>query len=305
MNSKIYISRKKTEQESTRPKVICDTEELNEHIISWAKSEGHFFEEFVELIGIKTPIILSNLNKITHSFMCHTILNEHFEITLRFGCGFSSSKIIVNDENEKRTYDVYHISEKEQSVPKATLVNRNIKRNGKELNNDYNKDYCCRTLTFDSTHMLKVDIDSDLSKKTAEVENYLLSLNSSLVVSEVYDTFINLLGLSDNDISNCSRIKISYIEKFDDKDLVRSTISISKGNLQEYAVLENGETFHVYRNGIWSFLSDSNIRIIYNPKIDYYDFSVEGIESTIMSINLAELMTRVKKRIHELQEFVK
>ena len=128
-------------------------------------------------------------------------------------------------------------------------------------------------MKLDATHELNVEIDEPnggsynepnaaVLKNCQQVEEYLLSLDDSLVVSQVYDRVMELLGFSNEDISNSRNILFSYIETVGEEKRTRSEISKKNGVMQEYAVLEDGETFHVSKDGSWKYMSN-NTRIVY------------------------------------------
>ena len=191
--------------------VICDTSELKELITKWTRNEGWKFKDFatfVELIGVKTPVKLSNWDEEKYSFKCVTALNTEVTIHIRFGDWIDfCSELWVTEGEETRKYITNRNSEKGKTVPKVTLQGRIITRNGKELSSYYSEFHCYRTLKLDDTHMLKVKIDEPnggslgnpdaaVLKNCQQVEEYLLSLDSSLVVAQVYDRVMELLGFS-------------------------------------------------------------------------------------------------------------
>jgi len=328
MSLRGFFSRnKETENELTSEmasakeenEVLCDTSELKELITKWAQNEGWKFKDFatfVELIGVKTPIKLSDWDEKKYSFKCVTALNTEVTIHIRFGDWIDfCSELWVTEGEETRRYITNSNSEKGKTVPKVTLQGRTITRNGKELSSYYCEYFCHRTLKLDDTHMLKVEIsepnggsfdnpDAAVLKNCQQVEEYLLSLDSSLVVAQVYDRVMELLEFSNEDISNSEEILFSYIETVGEEKRTRSEISKANGLMQEYAVLEDGETFHVSRDGSWTYLSNDT-RIVYLKKQNHHVFSITGTEESITTSNPAETMNRVKERISKLMDFVK
>lgn len=298
--------------------VECDTAELKEFITKWTKGEGWEFKnfaDFLELVGVKTPVKLSEFNKEDKSFICLTALNTEVLISLFFGDGWDyCSEIRVTEGEETRIYFINVNSEKGKTVPSATLQRRIIKKNGKELSSFYSEYFCHRTLKFDATHMLEVEIDEpnkyvaksgiSVLRNCTEVENYLLGLDKSLVVSQVYDTVMKQLSFSNEDISNSEKIMFSYIQTVDEEEMVLSKILMKFGEMQEYAILEDGETFHVFRDGSWRYLS-GGIKIFYLEEKKHYIFSITGEEEDIINANPKEMMSRVKEKISKLWKFVK
>ena len=298
-------------------KVACDTVELKELITKWTQNDGWKFEnfvDFIELVGVKTPAKLSELNKDTNTFKCLTALNTEVVISLRFGDGWEySSEIHVTEGDETRRYNTNYNSKKRKSKPSVSLERRVIKRNGKELSSFYSEYFCHRMLKIDDIHTLDVEIyepgksneksEIFVLRNCGDVENYLLGLDNSLVVSQVYDTMMQMLNFSEEDISNSQKILISYEESNDKEKRVLSKIFLIKGNMQEYAILENGETFHVFRDGSWRY-SSGGIRIFYLEEKKHHVFSITGAEENITRANQSEIFSRVKKKISELWKFV-
>ncbi len=304
---KSFSRNKETENELTSE--MASAKEL---ITKWAQNEGWKldFATFVELIGVKTPIKLIDWDE--NSFKCVTALNTEVTIHICFGDWLDfCSELLVTEGDETRKYI---ITNSNSEVPKVTLQKRTVTRNGRELSSYYCEYFCYRTLKIDDTHMLRVEIDEPnggsfdnpdvaVLKNCQQVEEYLLSLDSSLIVAQVYDRVMELLGFSNEDISNSGKILFSYIETVGEEKRTRSEISKANGIMQEYAVLEDGETFHVSRDG-WTYLSNDT-RIVYLKKQNHHVFSITGTEESITTSNPAETMKRVKERISKLMDFVK
>lgn len=309
------------ESASRKPKgeVSYANSELKQLVAEWLKNEGwksKDFATFVELVGIKTPARISDFNADNYSFKCTTADNTEVTITFRFGSIMDEvSEILVTEAEETRCYYI-NGNFKGNSLPKVTLSSRTIAKDGKNLYSYYSEYFCHRELYFNPTHKLKVEIpepnggerknyNAAVLRNHKQVEEYLLGLDSSLVLSEVYDRFMELLGFSDEDVLNCKEIYFSYIETTNTgEEQVRSKIHKKRGQMQDYAVLEDGETFEVSRDGNWNYFSD-NITIQYSKINDSYVFSVTGKELSIKTANPTETLIRVKTRISELMEFVK
>lgn len=299
-------------------RITCDTDELRDVITDWTKNEGWEFEnfaDFLELIGVKTPVNLSEYDKKNHSFKCITALNTENHISLYFGDCFNYySEIRITEGEETRHYITNTNFKSRNTIPEVSLQSRKIKRNGKILESDYCY-FCDRTLIIDATHVLKVEIDEPnkhdekseifVLRNCTDIEEYLIGLDNSLIVADVYKKVMELLCFSDEDISRCDKISFSYVETIDKEPRVRSKILLIKGELQEYAILEKGETYHVFKNGSWKYLSDSGISIIHLEDLKPNVFSITGSEESIITVNPYEILKRVKAKISELQKFVK
>lgn len=317
-NSAVETTNSDVASEQTNHTITCDTVKLKELITKWTQNEGWEFENFVdflEAVGVNAPISLSELNEKDLSFKCFTSLNTEFLISIRFGDLFDfDSELHVTTCDETKIYVTNGNYPKGSCIPSVTLQKRIVRKNGKVLDSYYSKYFCHRTVKFDDTHLLEINFDepndednqkveSLVLRNCAEVEDYLLGLDKSLVVSQVYCTMVQLLGLSDEDIPKSKEISISYIETVDKQKRVLSKLFLCNGVMTEYAVLENGETFYVFKNGNWKYSSD-NIEISYHGK-DNYTFSIKGSSETISNTNPSSTMLRVKKRLSKLWKFVK
>lgn len=299
--------------------VVCDTAELKNLITKWTQNEGWKFGDFVtfvELTGVKTPIKLSEWDEEKHSFKCITALNTEVTMSIRFGDRIDfCSELWVTDGEETRRYITNRNCEKGKTIPKVTLKGRTITRDGKELSSYYCEYSCHRTLKLDETHTLKIEIDEPCNydekseifvlRNCANIEEYLLGLDNSLNIAQVYEKLIGLLSFSKEDISNSEKILITYVEIGDKEEKTRSKILINKGKMQEYEVIEDGETFHVLKNGEWKYLSDDGIWMVYLAEKKHYVFSITGSENQIMTTSPAEILSRVKLKISELWKFEK
>ncbi len=296
----------------SKNEIECDTAKLKKFITDWTQNEGWEFEnfaDFIELIGVKTPVKLSEFDEDDNSFKCTTANGTEVSISLFFGDLFDfCSKILITYGEESKYYITNTNSEKGKSVPTATLEGRNIKKDGKELESYYCEYFCHRTMKLDDTHLLQVELDdfenngnkSDIIvlRNCEKIEDYLLSLDNHLDVNEVYEKLVNFL---DVDISKCGKILIAYIED----DQIRGKILMTDGKMQEYATLENGETFHVFNYGNWYYISDNGIVISYNEQMKRYNFSVTGSEEDITKVLPSEIMHRAEVGISKLWKFVR
>lgn len=316
-----FISRDKNttpklETQDLNSKISCDTQELKDFVTSWTKNIGLNFESFakiLELVGIKTPVKLRNYDEKNKSFNCVTDLNKEVHISLIFGCFPDDCPEIRITEGEETKRYYADISYKEK-LPKVKFYGRTIKKDGKELTTYYYESFFDRILKLDNSHILKVDIskssynddNSELSLLTnqIEIDNYLLGLDNSLVADEVYEKIIDFMNFSDEDISKCI-ILISYEETVNETEQVRSRILLSNGKMKEYAILENGNTYHVFDNGNWKFISKKGVKITYTENTKKLVFFADGSEEDIVSLNTREIFSHVKAKISVLFKFVK
>lgn len=215
---------------------------------------------------------------------------------------------------ETRRYVTNSNCEKGKTIPKVTLQGRNITRNGKELSNYYYESFCHRTLKLDETHTLKIEIDEPYKfykkseifvlRNCTTIEDYLLGLDNSLDVAQVYDKLVEFLGFSKEDISNIEKFLINYVETVDGEERTRSKILLSQGKMQEYAIIQGEETFHVFKNGDWEYFSNEGIQIGYLAENKQYSFYITGTENQIRSSMPFQILSNVEANICKLWDFV-
>ena len=305
-----------SETQDLNSKITCDTQELKDFVTSWTKNVGSNFElfaEFLELVGIKTPVKLSNYDEKNKSFKCVTDLNREVHISLFFGCfPDDCPEICITEGEETKRY--YADSNYKEKLPIVKYYGRTIKKDGKELETYYYESFFDRILKLDNSHKLKVDISKSsyntdnpefsLLTNQIEIDNYLLGLDNSLVTDEVYEKIIDFMNFSDEEISSC-KILISYIETVNEEEQVRSIIRLSNGKMKEYAILENGNTYHVFDNGNWEFISDRGVKITYTENTKKFVFFADGSEEDIVTINPREIFSHAKAKNSDLFKFVK
>lgn len=298
--------------------VICDSKEIQKEITNWIGVEKWSFIDFaafIELIGIKTPVRISCESGNT-TFKCITATNNKVLISLVSGDWIDSpSKIVVTEGQETRWYRINKNVKKGKTIPKVTLSCRIIEKGGKTLISDYSEFSCNRELKIDDNHTLKVEInepyggmfdkfDAAVLRNFKKVEDYLISLDNKVAILQVYEKIISLLNFSALELLNSNKILVSYIETNEDKEIIRSEILVKNDEVQEYAVSENGETFHRSKDGSWKYLFDKGgIEIIFLESKKKYFFSMEGSEASIKRLNMTKLLKRIKQKMCELNKF--
>jgi len=290
----------------TRSAIKCKDKELKERINNWTKNEGRVFEDFatfLELVGIKTPVQLGNFDTKSKSFKCISKNGKEYRILLFFRDRLSCSpEIHVTEGIETKIY-ICHSKSDSQPEPKVAYYARNIEEDGKSLHNIYGNCFCNRTLKLDECHKLIIEFDENKYSKNSstrvlvnshQIEEYLFSLDINLVVSEVYDNVISLLGFDKNDIKDTEKILISYEKEVDKTKQVLACVRLANGIMIEYAILEDNQTFHIYSDKNWCY-SSADTRILYDAYDDTYIFPVTAKEDDI---------NRVKERISKLWKFI-
>lgn len=207
-------------------RLITDSPKLDVLISEWMQNEGWEFEnfaDFLELIGLKTPVTLKNLDVKNNSFECVTSYSITYNIKLRFGDGFDwCSEIYLTKGPQELCYSINSNIDNGQSVPRVTLERRNITGTDRKLLCYYSEYFCHRVLAFANDLILKIEIDepkkhTDKSeiivlRNMDAVETYLMTLENPIDVQQVYETLVNLLELSEEELNHCEKILISYYQ---------------------------------------------------------------------------------------------
>lgn len=299
----------------TRNAIKCKDKdkELLEFINRWTDNDGWEFDDFpkfLELVGIKTPVQIEKINSRNETFKCISKDGNEYLVFLQFANLDSNSKIFVTEGNETSVY--YCSGKSENPEPKVTKQKiRFIEENGKKLSSSYGKYFAYWTLKIDEDYKLIVEVDYCkkanicITQNSTEIEEYLFSLEiNDLAVNEVYEKIIYLLEFSQEDIKQTAEIFISFEKEDDNGKQILACIRLKYGKMYEYAVLENGATYHIYKDKSWSY-SNMNNQILYCSKNDSYIFTISGKEDVIVRTSLDDLLNCVKERIFQLWEFFK
>lgn len=301
--------------------ISYDSEELRRLIVQWTENESwtpKTFLEILEEIGVKAPVRLSNLDKEKNSFTCLSADGTTVGLELFFGDMFDfNSEVRITRGEETLCYYVWSSSDTPDVVTIKKQI-RILKRGNKKLESYYCEYFCHRTLYFGDTHILRVDVDEpagskdkNKTQKNAEfIEEYLMDLSEPVSAQEIYKKVIQLLDFSKEDVQNSEKIMIAYCTVETDeegnksKEEGRSIVYQRKGEMVDYGVLENGETFLVCRNGDWKYISDS-VKIHFTA--DSGKCSVKMQNATIdqmKQLQTAQLIEQVRARISQLRNHV-
>lgn len=301
------LRKKHSKNSQTKPeRIICDTKELKTLITNWMENEGWNFEnfaDFLELVGVSTPVKLSNLTKQDCSFSCISKNNKEFFIRIRFGSFFDfDSEIHITSGEYTYTYTINQNFSKGDTKPSVALQGKTVKKKDKELIGFYSSNYISNRLTIANKYLLDISITNhSISefKNLNLLEDYLITLDRYMVASVVCKKIIKLLGFSFDDVSKCDKISVLLSEKNGTKTIVRSKVVFSFGVLQEYATTENNETFEVSKNGFWSY--HSNNISIEAPVNANRTIQIKDSETNPYKGNLTETLIRITATINSLK----
>lgn len=316
------FARNKTPVDYEDSRIICDNVELKNRIANWTSKCGLKFENFGDILNIleiSLPVKLYpfsiSKNGRFRDFKCTTSLNTEVIITLKSPIHSDEevAEIHVRNEDEKRCYHVIPGTTTllESIVPANTFITRNNKKLSLTYTKFYNFGTLSINLKFGNSHVLDIFItepetcypknEISVFRNRKEIENYLLSLDESLVVSEVYTKILELLSLSAEDVSNISRLYISHMEMVEKKENILNQLTLNYGIFEEYAITENGITYHVFKNGDWKY--SSNKMCIEHFEADGPDvFRITFNIEDLYNATLTKTIDRVKETISKLQE---
>lgn len=295
--------------------VFCMNTEILNRVTSWIRATGWKHEDFatiLRLVGLKTPIYLNNFSFLENSFTGTTENGEKTIIALNSAKFLDrGSEIVLIKGNKTKKYRVLPNLSKENK-PVVFLNEEIIEEENGQIHNNYSNGKSI--LFFPNEYKLEIVISSssqipNINLWQKKVEWFLVSLledSSYLDISRIFSDLKDLLSLSNEKIKNIYEFSISLTKIIDKSEIVKSKILLKKGVLQEYASLEENETFHLWRNGDWKFFSDRgeiivNI-IMYNNEENRYYFTTTGTEKSILCEDLEKLFTRVKGRISSLRK---
>lgn len=318
MSKALLIPRNRAEP---KIRITYDSPKLEKFIKEWMKDAECTSEErficFLEQAGVTSPRNFTGYNWKSNSFRCINTSLEEVIISLYFrDLSYHYPRICVTKGETTEKYKVDFDDLDKSNMPILKLVSRQIKRPTKELECEFNNSSCETILKIGNNQILKVyihepDIQLDITsdeitchRNSLQIEEYLLSIEFKYNTEQIYEKIIEFLNYSSKDIENSKKILVSYSEKVDEEIFERSKILVAKGKLQEFAIFENGETFHVFSNANWKYVSET-VHIDYCAKTQRYVFSISGPEHIIPNINQREIMEYVKKRIAKMWHKVK
>jgi len=227
-------------------KIICDSLEIKNLIKKFVLSEGwrtnylDVFSSILESINIKMPVTLTELVE-SEQFKCITSEGIEYNMFLRPSNDINfdqNAQIWISNSEVTYRYGIT-CALTATSIPRAFIECKKIKRAGKELEVQFKHNSCLMTLKFAKTHLLKIEFDnpswfisSNEMLEYEEFENFLLEkVDLSTPVSELYESMINLLKFSDEDIS-CKNIIITFVENLYGYEETLSMFLSSKGDIK-------------------------------------------------------------------------
>lgn len=294
------------------PNIPCDTQKLYDFIAYWPENEGwtpSAFLNILEKIGITEPQLFFHLNVEEGSFYCKT-KTETVQIALCFGDEVEyCQEIWVRRGNRTDCYELWS-DPKERSgfhIHKRAVT---IHGQEKALHSYYEGDACCHEVCWGKQYSFYLQIAKSNDKRALhhadKVEAYLMDLEMPVSAQEVYEEVIKLLEYTEEDVRDCARILVAYREEDENsKKTTKSLVYKESGKMQEYGVLENGETFIVCRNGNWRYLSDT-AEVYFEAEKNCCSVVVKKTtKDKPMHLQVSKVVEHVETKISQMWYFVK
>jgi len=297
-------------------KNISCKREIRNLIDKWLKASSWQEEDFIkilELVGIYSPKRFSHFDRQSCFFQCETTDGELFRVFLEGGNwndSFPEIRVKKGEETKWFETNTNHITG-HSIEPEVRIVAREIRRDGKRLMSFYTEHFCNRTLEIGDRYVFKVNIAEPEREKpdfvrvcqnAPETEEYLLSLTGKETAMQVCQKMVSFLNFSKEELDNSSKFEITLYDKSYNELTIISRVYLIYGVIQEYAVTEQDEIFHVFKNGNWKYYSDS-IDFDYEKETDECEVFLLDKISKIEKINLADCLKRVKEKISSLMRF--
>lgn len=302
-------------------RVPCDTSELFDLIVRWTDNEGWapaMFLCILKEVGIPNPQKFCNMDKEDDSFDCQTAEGT-VRISLCFGDPIDFCSEVWIGRGERTEH--YKVWERSDEPGKAQIKREatTIQKDGKELYSFYCEFCCHRTLRFGDKHILRVEIaEPDKQNKQGKalhnadlIEEYLMELEEPISAQKVYSDVIQLLEYTMTDIQMADKILVSYndlkegAEDDRNQETTRSIVYKKKGQMQEYGVLENGETFVVCKNGDWHYIGPV-AKINFCAETAGCSVALENSSlDTLQHLQVNDLMQHAGNKVSQLWRFLK
>ena len=317
MLKKVFL-RPKTEEE----KIVFEETEIRESIRRVLEYGGwslECLEDIIQKIGIKMPVKLRE----TAETGVYFISNDEVKQAIVFSVGVYGPKICIvhEDETGRAERRIYQLNKREDEDTEL-IVNfeeRKILKNNVSLENYYSDFFVNRKLQIGKSYFLEINIDEPdkyepkeeilVRRNSKKIEEYLLNLglenNEKFLADakEIYKKIIEMLDFSDELVLKCEDIKIIYGKNVEHREIMLSGFSVKNGELQEYAEMQDGVTYHVYKNRDWETYS-SGCDIKYTKETKKYQVTVKGDGRFVQNESPRKELEKARKRINKLWEYV-
>ena len=315
-NGTLTIEGELKEHDSTE--IVCELPEITKLIVDWTRSGGWQFETFVEflhIIGLNEPFILSDYNRWNRTFKCKTSDNIEAEIDLTVGdCDDIDSIISVTIGNEKRIYSILNINMKPgESIPILYFDGRIICDKNRRLVSRYYGYSCYWELQMEN-YRLQIKIlepdDSEeriVTQKSAEIERYLMSISiiENVNINILYNNITSIIGFSKEQIAKSSNIIIGHYTQNNIGTLTTlNKISIVYGDVEEITISFEDETYTVDNNGSWAYSLNQDARfwVKYDSTTGQYELKSVGNEEEVFLLTDIGTLISIKEEVKRLRK---
>ena len=306
-------------EEFSNYEITCENSEFAERLYSWLEGEKLsilYIAKVLELVGVKLPAQLSNwgdFGKKSYLFTCIDANGNKTQISLHNSWDENPPEI---RKIEKRCDTIYQLNKYEENgniEPKLTLSNKKITTlvigDNKELIGEYENNFFHTELAVDD-YKLSIRINGDNFQKEGRkyqiyeerngklFEEYLMTLDSSLDIFDVYQNLVKILELSEKDISKYHLCSITYSKK---SEGVISQICLENGKRTYITVFEDGQTFSVSKDNNWKYSFEDKLNIVGDKDFQYY--SAEKVKSQYYDM-LIVIRPLIEAKISDMMEVV-
>lgn len=242
------FSRDKIRNMLKKHQIICKDPELVTVINDWLYRTGwecKDFAEFLEFMGIKTPVVLSDFMPNFMLFCCVSQQTEEkFRICLHNVSkkGDYNPKILILNPNEEVWYSIKPSFKAKEKRPKKIWKNKRkfVKRGIPLIEFHYSKNlFACKIGFDDITLKIKISEPNKQHGKITEenssilnpdtqkrIEEYLLNLSADYSLNEVYDNVLNIFCFKDKKLEKVQKIIFETVENATEEKDERTIKSI-------------------------------------------------------------------------------
>lgn len=296
------------------PTIICEDEKMELFIRNWCESCDCEYEDFtkvLEFTGIKAtnPALLHMSENGT--ILCAAENGKEVEIVELLKRTYEhSASIWIKEGGSIKKYSVREPIAFCGKLPEVVLSGTKLEKDGKWLDGSFfYSQYYVKVLLEKGTYELQIELNVHKGESSKEekaryekLQNYCLSLNSSINVTQVYDAIIELMQMNEDDIKESRKILISF-KKLIPKEQVLGKILKFYGKVEECTVMEQGGTYSIFANGNWSYRYQEKEAIVlvnYYKAENRYAFSVAGEMEKLACKTPEETISILKPKILDL-----
>jgi len=312
--------------------ITCENSEFGERLYSWLESEKLsilYIAKVLEMVGIKLPAQLSNWGSFgtsSYIFTCSDVNSVKTDIVLHNSWDENPPEIRILEKTGNTIYQLNRYEENGNIEPKLTLLTKRVttvtSRDNKELSGEYENNFFHTELVIDG-YELSIRIQGDDFQKDGKkyqiyeerngklFEEYLMTLDSSLDIFDVYENLVKIFELSEKEVSQYNFFSIELKKRGKITAKVISKITFEKGKRTYITAFEEGQIFAVSKDNSWKYEFEDKINIVGDKDFQYYSadkvkaqyYDMQIIIRPLIEAKISELMEVVD--VYTLQNYIK